>query len=52
MNVIFDIFILFFTVVCNASVQLLQNESFYVIAIVILYIGHRNDNIEHTWYSK
>jgi hypothetical protein len=51
MNVIFDIFIRFFTSVCNASVQLLQNESFYVIAIVILYIGHRNDNTEHTWYS-
>jgi hypothetical protein len=51
MNVLFDIFIRFFTAVCNDSVQLLQNESFYVIAIVISYIGLRNRNTEHTWYS-
>jgi hypothetical protein len=34
MKVIYYFFIGFFTAVCNASVQPLQNESFYVVAIV------------------
>jgi hypothetical protein len=48
MNVLFDILIRFFTAVCNASLQLLQNESPYLIAIVISYIELRNDNTEQT----
>jgi hypothetical protein len=48
MSVILDIFILFFTTVCNDSVQLLQNESPYMIAMIILYMGPKNDNTEQT----
>jgi hypothetical protein len=51
MNVIIDIFIRFFTAVCNASVQLLQTESPYMIAMVISYIGLRNDYKGQMWYS-
>jgi hypothetical protein len=51
MNVIFDIFNRFFTAVRNISVQLLQNESPYLIAIFILYIDLRNDNTEQKWYT-
>jgi hypothetical protein len=43
MNVLIDIIIRFFTAVYNASVQPLQNESPYMITIVISYIGIRND---------
>jgi hypothetical protein len=48
MNVIFDIGIRFFTAVCNYSVQLLQNESPYLLPIDISYIELRNDNTEQT----
>jgi hypothetical protein len=41
MNVIIDILIRLFTAVCNASVQLLQNESPYMIGVVISSIGLR-----------
>jgi hypothetical protein len=47
MNVLFDIFISLFTAVCNASVKLLQNESHYMIAMVIL----RNDYAGEMWCS-
>jgi hypothetical protein len=43
MNVIFDIFIRFFTALFNASVEILQNQIPYMIAKVISYIGLRND---------
>jgi hypothetical protein len=43
MNVIIVISIRFFTAVCNASVQLWQNESPYMIAMVVSFIGLRND---------
>jgi hypothetical protein len=46
MNVIFDILIRFFTAVCNASLQLFQNKSAYLIGIGISYIELRNDNTE------
>jgi hypothetical protein len=31
---------------CNVSVQLLQNESSYMIAMVVSYVGPWNDNTE------
>jgi hypothetical protein len=46
MNVVFDILIPFFKSVRNGSVELLQNESPYLIAIVISYIEFRTDNTE------
>jgi hypothetical protein len=46
MSVILDIFIRFFTAVCNDSFQLLQNESPYMIAMVNSYMGPKNDNTE------
>jgi hypothetical protein len=46
MNVIIDFFIRYFTGVCNVSVELLQNESSYMIAMVVSYIGLWNDNTE------
>jgi hypothetical protein len=47
-NVIFETLIRFFTTVCNASVQILQNECPYIIGIVISNVELRNDNTEHT----
>jgi hypothetical protein len=38
-----DIFSRFFNKVDNVSVQLLQNESPLMIAMVITYVGLRND---------
>jgi hypothetical protein len=35
----------------NVFVQLLQNESPYLIAMVIIYVGLRNDYIGQMWYS-
>jgi hypothetical protein len=35
----------------KVSVQLLQNEGPYMIAIVITYIGLRNDYKGQMWYS-
>jgi hypothetical protein len=46
MNVIFDIFIRFFKAVCNASVQQLQNESPYMIAMVISCTALKSDYTE------
>jgi hypothetical protein len=52
MTVMIDIFIRFFTAVCNASVQLLQNESPYMSAMVYTYLGLRNEYKGQMWYSK
>jgi hypothetical protein len=43
MNIMHDIFRRFFMRVGNVSVQLSQNKSPYIIAIVITYAAHRND---------
>jgi hypothetical protein len=43
MNVIIDTFIRFFTAVCNGSVQILQNDSPYMTAIVISNIVVSNN---------
>jgi hypothetical protein len=48
MNVIFNILIRIFTAVCNAFVQQLQNDSTYLMAILILYIALINNNKEQT----
>jgi hypothetical protein len=43
MNIIHDVFSRFFMRVGNVSVQLLQNENPYIIAMVITYVGIRNE---------
>jgi hypothetical protein len=43
MNVIHVILSRFFMRVVNVSVQLLQNESPYMIAMVNIYVGIRNE---------
>jgi hypothetical protein len=43
LSVILDILIRSFTAVCNATVQLLQNERPYLLAIVISFIELRNN---------
>jgi hypothetical protein len=51
MNVIIDTLIRFFTAVSNGSVQILQNDSPYTTAMVILYIILRNDYKGQIYYS-
>jgi hypothetical protein len=51
MNVIIDTFIRFFTAVCNGSVQILQNDSPDMTAIVISNIVLRNDYKGQIYYS-
>jgi hypothetical protein len=41
----------FFMKVSKVLVQLLQNESSYMIAMVITYVGFRNDYKGQMWYS-
>jgi hypothetical protein len=50
MNVVFDIYIRFFTENNFASVLLLKNEGTYMTAVVISYMGHRNDYTGQMWY--
>jgi hypothetical protein len=49
MNVI-HIFIFFFIRVGKVFVQLLINESPYMIAMIITYVGVRNDYKGKMWY--
>jgi hypothetical protein len=49
MNVKFDNFSRFYKAVYHASVQQLKNESPYMIAMVISYIVHRNNETGQIW---
>jgi hypothetical protein len=50
MNVIIDNLNLLFTGVCNVSLQLLQNQSSYMFAVIISYIQLEKNDTQRLWY--